>query len=186
MGVDPQHVVREPPIVGSDDTTQDPMETQDGVDSQQFGSSAQSVPETSHHSGSSRVPRMLRGGKVHTIDEQGRRNVRTVGSPKDIWHIPDGERIVIQFNAAHQPMGPGSEKFRRICGKIVRNGRFINLHGNWRKLPPEGKEQMWLALTKKFYMEPVHDIVNIKRLTLMDLANKRRQFRHEGGDSANF
>jgi len=67
MGVDPQHVVREPPIVGSDDTTQDPMETQDGVDSQQFGSSAQSVPETSHHSGSSRVPRMLRGGKVHTI-----------------------------------------------------------------------------------------------------------------------
>jgi 16S rRNA G527 N7-methylase RsmG len=34
-------------------------------------------------------------------------------------------------------------------------------------------------------MEPVHDIVNIKRLTLMDLANKRRQFRHEVKKSAN-
>jgi len=34
-------------------------------------------------------------------------------------------------------------------------------------------------------MEPVHDIVNIKRLTLMDLANKRRQFRHEVKKSVN-
>jgi hypothetical protein len=32
-----------------------------------FGSSAQSGPETSHHSGTSRVSCMLRGGKVHTI-----------------------------------------------------------------------------------------------------------------------
>jgi len=72
--VDPQHVPHEPPVVGSDDTTQDPNETQDGVDSQQcvgpdmeFGSSAQSGPGTSHKSCTSRVPRMLRGGKVHTI-----------------------------------------------------------------------------------------------------------------------
>lgn len=34
-------------------------------------------------------------------------------------------------------------------------------------------------------MEPVHDIVNIKRLTLMDLATKRRQFRHEVKKSVN-
>jgi hypothetical protein len=33
----------------------------------EFGSSAQSGPETSHHCGTSRVPRILRGGKVHTI-----------------------------------------------------------------------------------------------------------------------
>jgi hypothetical protein len=33
----------------------------------EFGSSAQSRPETSHHSGTSRVPRMLPGGKVYTI-----------------------------------------------------------------------------------------------------------------------
>jgi hypothetical protein len=33
----------------------------------EFGSSAQLGPESSHNSGTSRVPRMLRGGKVHTI-----------------------------------------------------------------------------------------------------------------------
>jgi hypothetical protein len=33
----------------------------------EFGSSAQSGPETSHHCGTFRVPRILRGGKVHTI-----------------------------------------------------------------------------------------------------------------------
>jgi hypothetical protein len=94
------------------------------------------------------------------------KNIYDACSPKDIWHILDGERIVIQFNAAYQPTGLGSKKFRRICGKIVRNGRFIQLHGNWRKLSPEGKEEMCLALTvrkhsmgfqfgmrKKFYME---------------------------------
>lgn len=76
----------ERPVVGSDDTTQDPNETQGGVHSQhivhdqpvvgseqcvapsmEFGSSAQSVPETSQHSGTTRVPRILRDGKVYTI-----------------------------------------------------------------------------------------------------------------------
>jgi hypothetical protein len=33
----------------------------------EFGSSAQSVPETSQHSGTTRVPRILRDGKVYTI-----------------------------------------------------------------------------------------------------------------------
>jgi len=31
----------------------------------------------------------------------------------------------------------------------------------------------------KFYFEPVHLLPHIKRLTLMDLAKKRRQYRYE-------
>jgi hypothetical protein len=69
-----QHIVHDQPVVGSDETTQDPNETQGVVDSEQcvapdmeFGSSAQSVPETSQHSGTTRVPRILRDGKVYTI-----------------------------------------------------------------------------------------------------------------------
>jgi hypothetical protein len=64
----------------------------------------------------------------------------------DIWHIPEGERVVVQFNPSHQPIGLGSEKFKRIAGKIVRNGRFVQLHGNWRTLPTEGKDDMWRTL----------------------------------------
>jgi hypothetical protein len=73
-GVDSQHILYEQPIVGSDDTTQDLNETQGAVDSEQcvapdmeFGSSTQSGPETSHHSGTTRVLRILRDGKVYTI-----------------------------------------------------------------------------------------------------------------------
>jgi hypothetical protein len=58
-----------------------------------------------------------------------------------------GKRVVIQFNSAYQPTSPGSEKFRRICGKIIRNGQFVQLHGNWWKLPTKGKEDMWRTLT---------------------------------------
>jgi hypothetical protein len=43
----------------------------------------------------------------------------------NIWHIPEGERVVVQFNTSHQPIGQGSEKFRRIAGKIIRNGQFV-------------------------------------------------------------
>jgi hypothetical protein len=64
----------------------------------------------------------------------------------DIWHLPEGERVVVQFNLSFQPIGPGSEKFRRIAGKIIRNGRFVKLSGNWRKLPMERKEDMWTTL----------------------------------------
>lgn len=63
-----------------------------------------------------------------------------------IWHIPEGERVVVQFNPAHQPIGPGSKKFRRIARKIIRNGRFVQLNGNWQKFPMEGKEDMWRTL----------------------------------------
>ncbi|XP_062170564.1 uncharacterized protein LOC133876304 [Alnus glutinosa] len=181
-----QHALDDQPVVGSDDMTQDPDETQGPVNSEQciapemeIGSSIQLGPDTSHHNGTTRVPRMLRGGKVYTIDEQGRKNVRTIGSPKDIWHIPAGEKVVIEFNTLYQPTGPGVEKFRRICGKIIRNGRFVHLHGNWRKLPLEGKEDMWCTLTKKFHFEPVHLVDHIKELTLKDLAKKRRQYRYE-------
>jgi hypothetical protein len=73
-GVHSQHIVHDQLVVGSDETTQDPNETQGVVDSEQcvapdmeFGSSAQSVPETSQHSGTTRVLRMLRDGKVYKI-----------------------------------------------------------------------------------------------------------------------
>jgi hypothetical protein len=72
--VDCQHVLHGQPVVGSGDMTQDPNETQGAVDSEQrvapdmeFGSSTQSGPETSQHSGTTRVARILRDGKVYTI-----------------------------------------------------------------------------------------------------------------------
>jgi hypothetical protein len=73
-GVDSQYVLHERPVIGLDDMAQDPNETQGGVDSQQcvgldmdFGSSVRSGPETSHHNSTTRVPHILRNGKVQTI-----------------------------------------------------------------------------------------------------------------------
>jgi len=58
----------------SNDMTQDPNKIQGAVDSQQcvasdmeFGSSTQSGPETSHRSGTTRMPHILWDRKVHTI-----------------------------------------------------------------------------------------------------------------------
>jgi hypothetical protein len=69
-----QHALDDQPVVGSDDMAQDPDETQGPINSEQciapemeFGPSLQSGPDTSHHNGTTRVPRMLRGGKVYTI-----------------------------------------------------------------------------------------------------------------------
>jgi hypothetical protein len=70
-----------------------------------------------------------------------------VGSPSQIWQIPNGEKVVINFNNSFQPTGPGSEKFRRIVGKLVRSGKFVDIRTkSWKKVPLQKKEELWSAL----------------------------------------
>jgi hypothetical protein len=80
-------------------------------------------------------------------DKDGVRNVRTVGGPSQIWQIPNGEKVVINFNNSFQPTGPGSEKFRRIVGKLVRSENFVDIRTkSWKKVPLQKKEELWSSL----------------------------------------
>jgi hypothetical protein len=86
---------------------------------------------------------------LHQIaDKDGVRNVRTVGGPSQIWQIPNGEKVVINFNNSFQPTGPGNEKFRRIAGKLVRSEKFVDMKNSksWKNVPLQKKEELWSAL----------------------------------------
>jgi hypothetical protein len=80
-------------------------------------------------------------------NKDGVRNVRKVGGPSQIWQIPNGERVVINFNNSFQPIGPGSEKFTRIARKLVWSGKFVDIRTkNLKKVPLQKKDEIWSAL----------------------------------------
>jgi hypothetical protein len=70
-----------------------------------------------------------------------------MASPNEIWQLPEGEKVIIEFNNQFQPIGPGSEKFRRIAGNLIKNGKFVDFRTkHWRKVPKQNKEDLWTAL----------------------------------------
>jgi hypothetical protein len=74
-------------------------------------------------------------------------HIKDVGSPTALWTIPAGEKVVIDFNATWQPVGTSGMKFSRLGAKYVRSGKFVGLGAqNWRKIPPQAKEDLWAAL----------------------------------------
>jgi hypothetical protein len=85
---------------------------------------------------------------LYQITDKDRvRNVRTVGGVSQIWQIPNRERVLISYNNSFQPTGPGSEKFSRIAGKLVRSGKFVDIRTkSWKKVPLQKKEEIWSAL----------------------------------------
>lgn len=121
---------------------------------------------------------VLADGEVHTIDEAGTLHVRSVGTTNDIWTIPEGEKIVLEFNTQWQPTGTSGLKFRRLVGQYVRSGKFITIREkNWKLIPRQQKENLWTALMNKFYVEPHQPLHKVKKVAFMDFARKRREFK---------
>ncbi|KAL7582153.1 hypothetical protein Lser_V15G46198 [Lactuca serriola] len=53
------------------------------------------------------------------------------------------ERIKITTNELGQPVGPGAAQLTTFVGVIARDVNFAPLTYNWKKIPPENKENMW-------------------------------------------
>jgi hypothetical protein len=60
-------------------------------------------------------------------DTEGIIHVRKFGAC-DFWLIPDEEKVILEFNKVWQPTGTNGLKFRRLAGKYVRYGQFVDLH----------------------------------------------------------
>jgi len=68
-------------------------------------------------------------------------------SPANVWQLPRGERVVIEFNEGCQPVGPDSENLRSLGGKLIRSSQFSELEThNWRKVSTQKKEDIWATL----------------------------------------
>jgi hypothetical protein len=57
-----------------------------------------------------------------------------------------GMKIVLQYNAATQPVGRACNRFRRATGMLIRSGSHIHMRDEWVKVDKQIKRAMWNAL----------------------------------------
>jgi hypothetical protein len=57
-----------------------------------------------------------------------------------------GKKIVLQYNAATQPVGRVCNCFRRQIGNMVRSGSYIHMRDEWARADKQLKRAMWDAL----------------------------------------
>jgi hypothetical protein len=68
-------------------------------------------------------------------------HVRKFGA-LDFWPIPDEEKVILEFNKVWQPMGTSGLKFRRLAGKYVLAGQFVDLHSTLEKVSVAQKRRV--------------------------------------------
>jgi hypothetical protein len=69
-----------------------------------------------------------------------------IKDPERNWVLPRGKKVVLQYNAALQPVGRACNRFRRAEGKLIRNGSDIHMRDEWARVNKQIKQAMWDAL----------------------------------------
>jgi hypothetical protein len=60
--------------------------------------------------------------------------------------LPRGKKIVLQYNAATQPVGRACNRFRRATGMLIKSRSYIRMRDEWAKVDKQIKKAMWDAL----------------------------------------
>ncbi|XP_059436829.1 uncharacterized protein LOC132169901 [Corylus avellana] len=116
--------------------------------------------------------------EVRTIDSDNNFEVLIVSDSHKLWDIPEGKRVVMEYNGAWQPVGQSGKKFRRMTGKACKAGTFIRLSDNWDDVPEQCKEDLFQSLMRYFYIMPGSDITAIKKDAFRDMGEKQKLLRH--------
>jgi hypothetical protein len=72
--------------------------------------------------------------------------VLNVSDSHKLWEIPEGKRVVVEFNGLWQLVGKSGGKWRRMMGKLVRSGAFLRISDDWRKVPENTKDDFYSSL----------------------------------------
>jgi len=60
--------------------------------------------------------------------------------------LPREKKVVLQYNAALQPVGRACNRFRRAEGMLTRSRSYIHMRDEWAKVDKQIKQAMWDAL----------------------------------------
>jgi hypothetical protein len=61
------------------------------------------------------------------------------------WVLQRGKKIVLQYNAATQPVGRACNHFKRATGILVRSGSHIHMWDEWARVDKQIKKAIWDA-----------------------------------------
>jgi len=69
-----------------------------------------------------------------------------IRDPETNWVLLRGKNVVLQYNAALQPVGRACNRFRRDEGRLIRSGSYIHMRDEWATIAKQIKQAMWDAL----------------------------------------
>ncbi|XP_059441984.1 uncharacterized protein LOC132174328 [Corylus avellana] len=130
----------------------------------------------------------LRPRQVQTISTDSDGNtiieVFTILDSHRLPGVPASKWIILEYNAACQPVGFSSMRFKRMAGDVIRSENYVRIPANWTKVPQRTKEDIWDALMFEhvrayFFVPPEFNLQAIKNEAFRDMGSKLQTWRHE-------
>ncbi|KAG5564236.1 hypothetical protein RHGRI_000438 [Rhododendron griersonianum] len=115
--------------------------------------------------------------EVGIRDESNVRTKRGITRLSDIWNLPPGKKVVVDFNATCLPVGEEGGVFNRFIGTVARKPHLCPINcKSWHFVPNHYKEDCWSIIESKFFI-PDDERDLIKHNTLKSLGEKLRAWR---------
>ncbi|KAI8541006.1 hypothetical protein RHMOL_Rhmol08G0029300 [Rhododendron molle] len=115
--------------------------------------------------------------EVGIRDESNIRTKRGITRLSDIWNLPPGKKVVVDFNATCLPVGEEGGVFNRFIGTVARKPHLCPINcKSWHVVPNHYKEDCWSIIESKFFI-PDDERDQIKNNTLKSLGEKLRAWR---------
>nr|CAD1823252.1 unnamed protein product [Ananas comosus var. bracteatus] len=114
---------------------------------------------------------------VEIIDSQGKKRKKSIMHAKNVWSLPDGERVVIVCNLLGQPVKKSGGILGGWLGIIARRPNLCPIHyPSWKVMPLMFKTKL-LLLTRSKFLLPSNG--NIEKWVLKSLSRKWKDFKCE-------
>ena len=65
-------------------------------------------------------------------DANDKIEVLDVSDSRKLYNIPDGKWVIAELTGMAQPVGKSGGKWKRMTGKMVRSGSFVQISDDWR------------------------------------------------------
>ncbi|CAN1820116.1 hypothetical protein LINPERHAP1_LOCUS28971, partial [Linum perenne] len=86
--------------------------------------------------------------------EASKKRTRGATTCKEVWWLPDGDKIKISINSECQPIGKNAPKLSSFLGSLSRKSIYAPLHyTDWRLMPQQYKDSMWDLIEGKFEVD---------------------------------
>ncbi|KAK9094641.1 hypothetical protein Scep_026110 [Stephania cephalantha] len=96
---------------------------------------------------------------------------------KDIWDLPEGQKIIVQFNEFGQPIKRGGGILGGWLGTVARKTEFCSIEWTDWRLMPKDKKQILISLSKKYFEIP--DDARARKWILESIARKWKDYKFE-------
>nr|CAD1834708.1 unnamed protein product [Ananas comosus var. bracteatus] len=116
---------------------------------------------------------------LEIIDEQGNlKKKRGLTRAKDVWNLPSGQRIKVDWNKFGQPIKKGGGILGGWLGTVARRGNMCPIHYiSWKVMPTVPFKLDIVKMTRSKFFLPRDD--KIETWVLKSVGRKWKDYKHE-------